>query len=79
MAKKASVFAILVTVFAVGCQSSRTVNSETVLHVALIPSTDPGKIVRESERLVNYLERNGFPGRIGRSHELCGSGRGDCE
>jgi phosphonate transport system substrate-binding protein len=57
MAKKASVFAILVSVLAVGCQSGRTISSEAVLRVAMIPSTDPGKIVRESQPLVNYLER----------------------
>jgi phosphonate transport system substrate-binding protein len=56
-AKKASVFAVLVTVLAGGCQSGRTISSEAVLRVAMIPSTDPGKIVRESQPLVNYLER----------------------
>ena len=57
MVNKASVFAILVTVIAVGCQNHRAISSETVLRVAMIPSTDPGKIVRESQPLVNYLEK----------------------
>jgi phosphonate transport system substrate-binding protein len=57
MAEKASVFAILVTVLAVGCQSGRTTGSKAVLRVAMIPSTDPGKIARESQPLVNYLEK----------------------
>jgi phosphonate transport system substrate-binding protein len=43
------------TLLAVGCHSGRS--SEAVLRVAMIPSTDPGKIVRESQPLVNYLER----------------------
>jgi phosphonate transport system substrate-binding protein len=57
MAKKASGFAILITLLSVGCQSGRPVGSQAVVRVAMIPSTDPGKIVRESQPLVNYLER----------------------
>jgi phosphonate transport system substrate-binding protein len=55
MLKKACGFAILITLLAVGCRSGRS--SQAVLRVAMIPSTDPGKIVRESQPLVNYLER----------------------
>src|SRR5258708_12662163 len=57
MPKKACGFAILLTLLAVSCQSGRTIGSQAVLRVAMIPSTDPGKIVRESQLLVNYLER----------------------
>src|SRR5215469_3212264 len=57
MPKKACAFAILITLLAVGCQSGRTSGSSVVLRVAMIPSTDPGKIVRESQPLVNYLEK----------------------
>ena len=57
MRKKASAFAILISLFTVGCQSGRTPASQGVLRVAMIPSTDPGKIVRESQPLVNYLEK----------------------
>ena len=56
MPKKACGFAILISLLTVGCQSGRTTGSEAVLRVAMIPSTDPGKIVRESQPLVNYLE-----------------------
>ena len=57
MPKKAWGFAILISVLTVGCQSDPTPGSQGVLRVAMIPSTDPGKIVRESQPLVNYLER----------------------
>lgn len=57
MGKKACGFAILIILLAVGCESGRTVTSQPVLRVAMIPSTDPGKIVRESQPLVNYLEK----------------------
>src|SRR5260370_19764597 len=57
MPKKACGFAILISLLTVGCQSGRTPGSQGVLRVAMIPSTDPGKIVRESQPLVNYLEK----------------------
>src|SRR5258707_4292888 len=57
MPKRACGFAILITLLAMGCQNDRTIGSQAVLRVAMIPSTDPGKIVRESQLLVNYLER----------------------
>jgi phosphonate transport system substrate-binding protein len=52
-----AILGILITLLAVGCQSDRTSGSQAVLRVAMIPSTDAGKIVRESQPLVNYLER----------------------
>jgi len=45
---KACEFAILITLLIVGCQSGRTISSQVVIRVAMIPLTDPGKIVRES-------------------------------
>lgn len=56
MDKKALCLALLLTLLAVGCKS-RTAASQPVLRVAMIPSTDPGKIVRESQPLVGYLEK----------------------
>jgi phosphonate transport system substrate-binding protein len=55
--KKACGFAILILLLTVGCQSGSTPGSPGVLRVAMIPSTDPGKIVRESQPLVKYLQR----------------------
>ena len=57
MEKKACGFAVLITVLAVGCHSGPTSSSQAVLRLAMIPTTDPGKIVRESQPLVNYLEK----------------------
>jgi phosphonate transport system substrate-binding protein len=57
MEKKAFWFAILLMLLAVGCKSSGNNGSGPMLRLAMIPSTDPGKIVRESQPLVNYLEK----------------------
>jgi phosphonate transport system substrate-binding protein len=57
MVSKACGFAILISLLSVGCQRGPTPGSQAVLRVAMIPSTDPGKIVRESQPLVNYLEK----------------------
>ena len=57
MPKTACGFAIFILLLTVGCESNRSSGSQSVLHVAMIPSTDPGKIVRESQPLVNYLEK----------------------
>jgi len=57
MPNKACGFAILISLLTVGCQRGPTDGSRAVLRVAMIPSTDPGKIVRESQPLVNYLEK----------------------
>src|SRR5260370_12925187 len=54
-AKKASGFAILMTILAVGCQGGRTIAAQPVLHVPMIPSTYPGKIPPSSHPTVTYL------------------------
>jgi phosphonate transport system substrate-binding protein len=48
---------LLLALLGVGCKGGRTTTSQPVLRLAMIPSTDPGKIVRESQPLVSYLER----------------------
>src|SRR5262249_34108718 len=55
--KKTHVLASLLVLLAIGCNRSRSGNSQPVLRLAMIPSTDPGKIVRESQPVVNYLEK----------------------
>jgi len=55
--KKTHVLASLLVLLAIGCNRSRGGNSQPVLRLAMIPSTDPGKIVRESQPVVNYLEK----------------------
>jgi phosphonate transport system substrate-binding protein len=55
MDRKAFAFAVLLLLFGVGCKSNR--DAATALRLAMIPTTDPGKIVRESQPLVKYLER----------------------
>jgi phosphonate transport system substrate-binding protein len=62
--KKACGFAILISLLTVGCQRGRTPGSQGVLRVAMIPSTDPGKIVRESQPLVNYLVERETASRV---------------
>jgi phosphonate transport system substrate-binding protein len=57
MQKKIVGFTVLAALLAVGCTSSRNRGSEPVLRLAMIPSTDPGRIVRESQPLVNYLQK----------------------
>jgi phosphonate transport system substrate-binding protein len=57
MDKKALWFALFLALFAVSCKGGRTTASQPVLRLAMIPTTDPGKIVRESQPLVNYLEK----------------------
>ena len=42
--------------FALGCHRSSTEISKPRLRIGMIPTTDPGKILRESLPLVNYLE-----------------------
>jgi phosphonate transport system substrate-binding protein len=49
-------FAVLLAIAALGCDSRKR-TAQPVLRVAMIPTTDPGKIVRESQPLVNYLQR----------------------
>jgi len=55
--KKAFGFALLLLLLAAGCRGSRGGASEPVLRLGMIPSTDPGKIVRDSQPLVKYLEK----------------------
>jgi phosphonate transport system substrate-binding protein len=47
-------FGVLFLLVATGCKSHRSASEQT-LRIAMIPSTDPGKIVRESQPLVEYL------------------------
>ena len=56
MDKKTLWFVLLLTLLTVGCKGGRN-SSSPVLRLAMIPSTDPGKIVRESQPLVSYLEK----------------------
>jgi phosphonate transport system substrate-binding protein len=55
MKKTALWFTLALALLAFGCKGGST--SQSVLRVAMIPSTDPGKIVRESQPLVNYLQK----------------------
>ena len=48
-------FAFFLLLVAAGCKGRG--NSEPLLRLGMIPSTDPGKIVRESQPLVKYLEK----------------------
>jgi phosphonate transport system substrate-binding protein len=50
------VVAVLLLV-ATGSACGRGAGSERTLRLAMIPSTDPGKIVRDSQPLVKYLEK----------------------
>lgn len=45
---------LFATLLLAGCQSKPTTAK---LRVSMIPSTDPGKIVRESQPLIDYLQR----------------------
>jgi len=49
-------FAFVLLLLAVGCKS-RPAAEEPTLRLAMIPSTDPGKITRESQPLVKYIEK----------------------
>jgi len=49
------VLAVLLLLLTVGC--TRPSGSEPLLRLGMIPSTDPGKIVRDSQPLVKYLEK----------------------
>lgn len=57
MDKKTLCLSLLLAVFAVGFIGGQGATSQPVLRLAMIPSTDPGKIVRESQPLVSYLEK----------------------
>jgi phosphonate transport system substrate-binding protein len=57
MRKKKLLVALLFLLAATGCQRGQGGAPARVLRIAMIPSTDPGKIVRESQPLVSYLEK----------------------
>jgi phosphonate transport system substrate-binding protein len=63
MSHQESVFAsalailLLLLVPGMGCKGSSGAGSAPVLRLGMIPSTDPGKIVRDSQPLVKYLEK----------------------
>jgi phosphonate transport system substrate-binding protein len=59
MIEKKSLFgvAILLLLLGVGCKGDPSGGSEHLLRLGMIPSTDPGKIVRDSQPLVKYLEK----------------------
>jgi phosphonate transport system substrate-binding protein len=48
---------LLLLLVAVGCKGGRASAPEPRLRLAMVPSTDPGKIVRDSQPLVKYLEK----------------------
>ena len=54
--RKAFAFAVVLLLLAVGCRGGGGGASEPVLRLGMIPSTDPGKIVRDNLPLVKYLE-----------------------
>jgi phosphonate transport system substrate-binding protein len=57
MEKKKFVLAVVLLLIAAGCKGGRGGASEPLLRLGMIPSTDPGKIVRNSQPLVKYLEK----------------------
>ena len=57
MGKRAFGFAVLLLLLAVSCKGGRGGAPRPALRLAMIPSTDPGKIVRDSQPLVKYLEK----------------------
>lgn len=52
-----SSFVLLLLLATLSCQGPKSA-ARPVLRVGMIPSTDPGKIVRENQPLVAYLEQN---------------------
>ncbi len=57
MQKTAFGLLVILSLITVGCSNGRSNGSEQTLRLAMIPTTDPGKIVRESQPLVKYLEK----------------------
>jgi phosphonate transport system substrate-binding protein len=57
MEKKAFGLAVVLLFVAVGCEGGRGSAPRPALRLAMIPSTDPGKIVRESQPLGKYVEK----------------------
>ena len=56
MQKKVFVVVVVLLLVTVGCARGSG-GGPNVLRLAMIPSTDPGKIVRDSQPLVKYLEK----------------------
>ena len=56
MDRKMLCLSLFLALLALGFKGGQGTTSQPVLRVAMIPSTDPGKIVRESQPLVSYLE-----------------------
>ena len=56
MKTRTLILGVAVLLVAVGCKGGGSAAQPT-LRLAMIPSTDPGKIVRESQPLVNYVEK----------------------
>jgi phosphonate transport system substrate-binding protein len=57
MHKKLLWVTVVLLLATVGCAGRRGGGPERTLRLAMIPSTDPGKIVRDSQPLVKYLEK----------------------
>jgi phosphonate transport system substrate-binding protein len=57
MHNKALWGAVVLLLVTIGCTGGRVGGPDHTLRLAMIPSTDPGKIVRESQPLVKYLEK----------------------
>src|SRR5579864_9793633 len=57
MQKKTFGVTVVLLLITVGCAGGRGGRPEHTLRLAMIPSTDPGKIVRDSQPLVKYLEK----------------------
>ena len=57
MGKKAVGVVLVLIVVLAGCKGSHGGASGQALRLAMIPSTDPGKIVRDNQPLVKYLEQ----------------------
>ena len=57
MRKKVLAFAVVLLFVVVGCNGGHSGAPEPALRLAMIPSTDPGKIVRDSQPLVKYIEK----------------------
>jgi phosphonate transport system substrate-binding protein len=57
MQKKAFGVVLVLLLVTVGCAGGRGSKPVQTLRLAMIPSTDPGKIVHDSQPLVKYLEK----------------------
>ena len=57
MQKKAFAVVVVLSLVTAGCSGGRGSGPEQTLRLAMIPTTDRGKIVRQSQPLVKYLEK----------------------